>query len=105
MGDIEPGTERLPPMHPGEMLREEFVCPLGLNAAEVAGMIGVSAVRIEHLLNEKGRISAMIALRLGRLFGTTPQLWMNLQSRYDLERAANQKSARSAGWAGRPPQS
>lgn len=74
-----------PPIHPGEILREEFLVPLGLSQYRLAKEIHVPPRRINEIVLEKRGISADTALRLGRFFGTSPQLWTNLQSRYDLE--------------------
>ena len=75
---------KLPPMHPGEMLREEFLAPLGLSALRVARAAGVPRTRIERILREETGISADTALRLGKVLGTTPEFWINLQTRYDV---------------------
>lgn len=77
-----------PPIHPGEILREEFLIPLGISQYRIAKEIHVPARRINEIVLEKRGISADTALRLGRYFGTTAQLWLNLQTRYDLEVAA-----------------
>lgn len=71
-------------VHPGEMLREEFMIPLGLTAYRLAKELRLPAPRVNDIVREKRSISADTALRLGRYFGTSAQLWMNLQSRYDL---------------------
>ena len=76
-----------PPVHPGEILREEFIKPLGLSAGQVAKACGITRTRIERIVSEQIGISGDTALRLGRLFGTTPQFWMNLQQHFLLERA------------------
>ena len=81
-------VDALPPMHPGELLREEFMKPLGLSAGNVAKAIGVPRTRIERIVTGEVGISADTALRLSRLFGVTPQYWANAQSHYDLEMAA-----------------
>lgn len=73
------------PIHPGEVLREEFLLPLGISQYRLAKEIHVPARRINEIVLEKRGISADTALRLGRYFGTTAQLWINLQARYDLE--------------------
>lgn len=77
-------TETLPPMHPGEMLREEFLIPLGLSAGKVAAAAGVPRTRIERIVKEEIGITADTAIRLGVVFNTTPDFWINLQGRYDL---------------------
>ena len=77
----------LPPMHPGEVLREEFMLPLKLSAWAIARACGVPRTRIERIAREEIGITADTALRLGRFFNTSAELWLNLQSRYDLETA------------------
>jgi addiction module HigA family antidote len=74
----------LPPLHPGEVLREEFLDPMGLSAYMVAKSCGVPRTRIERIAREELGISADTALRLGRFFGIEPEFWINLQTRYDL---------------------
>lgn len=85
--DADPNFRRLPPLHPGEMLREEFLLPLALSPYALAKAIGVPRTRIERLVREETAITADTALRLGRYFNMTPQFWMNLQTRYELETA------------------
>ncbi len=77
----------LPPIHPGEMLREDFLVPMGLSANALAIAIGVPATRIGEIVNERRGISADTAIRLGRYFHMSAEFWMNLQSDYDLESA------------------
>jgi addiction module HigA family antidote len=71
-------------MHPGEVLREEFLVPMGLSPYALAKACGVPRTRIERIAREEMGITADTALRLSRYFGTTPGFWLNLQSRYDL---------------------
>ncbi len=78
---------KLPPMHPGEMLREEFMTPLGLTPYKVGKACGVPRTRIERLVREELGISADTALRLAKFFGTSVGFWMNLQARYDVRMA------------------
>ena len=80
-------ARKLPPIHPGEILREEFLLPMELTPYAVAQACGVPRTRIERLAREQTPVTADTALRLGRYFGTTPSFWMNLQARYDLEMA------------------
>ncbi len=80
-------TDKLPPIHPGEILREDFMLPLGLSSNALARAIGVTPARINEIVRERRGITAETALRLARFFGTSVDLWMNLQQRYDLERA------------------
>ena len=77
----------LPPMHPGEMLREEFLVPLRMAPGRLAKACGVPRTRIERIAREELGITGDTALRLGKALGTTPEFWMNLQSRYEIERA------------------
>jgi len=76
---------KIKPVHPGEILREEFLVPLGLSMNKLALAIRVPATRIADLVHEKRAISSVTALRFARYFGTTPDFWMNLQARYDLD--------------------
>jgi antitoxin HigA-1 len=71
-------------MHPGEMLREEFLEPLGLSAGYVAKACGVPRTRIERIAREELGISGDTAVRLGKFFKTSPEFWMNLQARYEV---------------------
>jgi len=77
--------EMLPPIHPGEVLLEDFMKPLGLSQYRVAQDIGVPALRISQIVNGKRAITADTAMRLARYFGTSPDVWLRLQARYDLE--------------------
>lgn len=77
--------KRLPPIHPGEILREEFLLPLGMSANELALALRVPATRINDMVNQKRGITADSALRLARYFGTTSRFWMNIQASYELE--------------------
>lgn len=81
---------RLPPIHPGEILREEFLAPLGMSAHELALALRVPATRINDIVNEKRGITADTALRLSRYFGTTPRFWMNMQASWELEVAEDE---------------
>lgn len=76
----------LPPIHPGEYIREALD-DLGLTQAALAKTLGVSAMRISHLVREERPITAEMALRLGQAFGQSPQYWLNLQADYDLKLA------------------
>jgi antitoxin HigA-1 len=79
----------LPPLHPGEVLREEFLVPLKLSPYAVAKACGVPRTRIERIAREELGITADTALRLGRYFGIEPQFWLNLQNRFDLATAGS----------------
>jgi antitoxin HigA-1 len=78
-------ARKLPPIHPGEILREEFLLPMQLSPYAVAAACGVPRTRIERLAREETPVTADTALRLAKYFGTTPNFWMNLQAHYDLE--------------------
>jgi antitoxin HigA-1 len=82
-------TRKLAPVHPGEILREDFLTPLHLTAYGVAKALGVPRTRIERLAREETPVTADTALRLARYFGTTAAFWINLQGQYDLERATD----------------
>jgi len=77
--------ETLPPIHPGEILREEFLLPMGVSQYRLAKEIGVSPRRINEIVHGKRAISADTALRLSRYFGMSERFWINLQGRYDIE--------------------
>ena len=79
------GTKKLPPIHPGEVLHEEFLKPLGISQYRLARDINVPPRRINEIIHGKRAISADTALRLARYFGTSDRFWLNLQARYDLE--------------------
>jgi antitoxin HigA-1 len=78
-------TNKMRPIHPGEVLREEFIVPLGVNAHALAMELKVPAPRINDIVRERRSITPNTALRLARYFGTTPQFWLNLQTTYDLK--------------------
>ena len=80
-------AKKLPPMHPGEVLREEFLLPLSLSAGALAKACGVPRTRIERIANEETSITADTALRLGKALGTSAQLWLNLQNEFDMRTA------------------
>ena len=82
--------DRLPPIHPGEILREEFLGPLGMSAHELSMALRVPATRINDIVHEKRGITADTALRLARYFGTTSRFWMNLQASWELEVAEDE---------------
>jgi len=75
----------MPAIHPGEILLEEYLRPLGITQHRLAVSIGVPPRRINEIVHGKRRISADTALRLARFFGTSERFWLNLQGRYDLE--------------------
>ncbi|OGP66418.1 MAG: addiction module antidote protein, HigA family [Deltaproteobacteria bacterium RBG_16_44_11] len=76
---------KMRPIHPGEILREEFIAPLGLSAHALAMELKVPAPRINDIVRERRAITPDTALRLARYFGTTAQFWLNLQTSYDLK--------------------
>ena len=83
-------AKTLSPVHPGEILREEFLRPMNLTPYAVARAVGVPRTRIERLAKEETAMTADSALRLARHFATTPAFWMGIQSQYDLERAEDE---------------
>ena len=82
-------ARKLAPMHPGEVLREEFLVPLDLSAGALAKACGVPRTRIERIAGEETAITADTALRLAKALGTSAQLWLNLQNEYDMQTAKN----------------
>jgi addiction module HigA family antidote len=86
--------ERLSPVHPGEVLLEDFMKPLGLSQYRVAKDIGVPALRISQIVRGQRSITADTALRLARYFGTSAAVWLRLQARYDLEIAETKMAKR-----------
>ena len=82
-----------PPIHPGEILREEFLLPLDMTSYALAKSLGVPRTRIERLAREETPVTPDTALRLARYFGTSPEFWMNLQTSYDLSREEAERAA------------
>lgn len=82
-------TTSYPPIHPGEILKEEFLGPLGVSAAELARALRVPSNRIIRLLNGQAALTPDTALRLARALRTTPEFWLDLQSRFDLDTATD----------------
>jgi addiction module HigA family antidote len=78
-------SKKMAPIHPGEILKEEFLDEMGITQYKLAKDINVPARRINEIVHQKRAISADTALRLGRYFGMSAQFWINLQSHYDLE--------------------
>jgi addiction module HigA family antidote len=89
-------TKKLPPVHPGEILLHDFMEPLGLSQTALAKALGVTPIRINHIVRGQRSITADTALRLSRYFGTRPAWWLDLQSHYDLEVAADRTQERIA---------
>lgn len=87
-------TNGMRPIHPGEILREEFIVPLGLSANALAIALRVPAPRINDIARERRAISADTALRLARYFGTSAEFWLGLQSDYDMKTALAEHGAR-----------
>jgi addiction module HigA family antidote len=82
--DVRPGR-RLPAVHPGAILREEFLTPLGISVYELAIAIKVPRLRVNDIVLGRRAVSTDTALRLARYFGTSPEFWINLQAQYDLD--------------------
>lgn len=78
-------TKKLRAVHPGDILRHDFMKPLELSAYRLAKELGVTAPTVNEIVRRRRAVTAEMALRLSRYFGTTAQLWQNLQSQYDLE--------------------
>jgi antitoxin HigA-1 len=102
--DIDPSFRRLPPLHVGEVLREEFLAPLKLSPYGIAKALGVPRTRIERLIREETALTADTALRLSRYFGTTAEFWMNLQTGYELDCAKRALASKLAKIAPRSSQ-
>jgi addiction module HigA family antidote len=83
-------TKLLPPVHPGEILKEEFMKPFGLSANALARALRVPANRISAIVNADRGVTADTALRLAKALGTTPDFWLNLQKQYDLDTARDE---------------
>lgn len=95
---------KLAPVHPGEVLLEEFLEPMGISQYRLAKDISVSPRRINEIVHGKRAISADTALRLGRFFGVSPRFWLNLQAQFDLDvvedRLGDRLSTEVVGYAG-----
>ena len=85
------GKKKLQPVHPGEVLLEEFLKPMGLSQNRVAINIGVPPRRINEIILQKRRITADTALRLARFFGTSPEFWLGLQAQYDSDGTSDER--------------
>src|SRR5580692_7191411 len=94
--DSEPVKIGLPPMHPGELLREDVLPALGRSRAEIARLLGVSRQTLHSIVAERAPVTPEMALRLGKLCGNGPELWLALQSRYDLDRLSKTKEGEIA---------
>jgi antitoxin HigA-1 len=92
---------KLKPVHPGEILREEFMIPLKLNPHKLAIALRVPAPGVYEIVKEERSVSTEMALRLARFFGTTPEFWVNLQAHFDLE-IARDKGQRKVNQEVRP---
>jgi addiction module HigA family antidote len=89
-------TKKLPPVHPGEILLHDFLEPLSLSQSALAQALGVTPMRVSQIVRGQRAITADTALRLSRYFGTRPGWWLDLQTHYDLEAAADRFEARIA---------
>lgn len=85
--------KKIAPVHPGDVLREDFLKPLGMSVNKLALSLGVPATRMGEVVNRRRAITSDTALRLARFFGTTPEFWMNMQAGYELELAKDKLSA------------
>lgn len=79
--------QKMPPVHPGEILKEIYLDPLGITITALADNLGVARKTVSQLINGHMGVSAEMALRLGKAFSTTPELWLNMQRNYDLWQA------------------
>ncbi|MDX0230348.1 HigA family addiction module antidote protein [Sinorhizobium meliloti] len=86
--DDEKNLHFAPPIHPGEILQEDFLAPNSITPRELADVIGIDGAAIEGIISRTDPITPDIAGRLARFFGTTPELWLNMQALYDDEIAA-----------------
>jgi addiction module HigA family antidote len=86
-------SKKIAPVHPGEVLREDVLKPLGMSVNKLALSLGVPATRMGEIVNGRRAITPDTALRLARFLGTTPEFWVRLQSRYELEVAKDKFSA------------
>jgi addiction module HigA family antidote len=84
-------TNGLPPVHPGEFLREDILPETGLSVSAAAKALGVSRQMLHEILAERKPLSAVMCLKVSRLFGSSPEMWMRLQAAYDLKKAAQDK--------------
>jgi addiction module HigA family antidote len=91
-----PGKIKLDPVHPGEILREEFMVPMGISINALAGALRVSPSQVSGIVNEKRGISALMALRLAQYFGSSAELWLGLQQDYELDVAGDEAGERIA---------
>jgi len=85
--------DKLDPVHPGDVLREDFMKPMDLSAYAVAKAIGATPIAISEIIRRKRAVSAEMALKLGRLFNVSPELWVGIQADYDLEIARERREA------------
>jgi antitoxin HigA-1 len=84
--------KKITPVHPGEVIREDYLKPLGLSVNKLAISLGVPATRIGEIVNGRRAITSDTALRLARFFGTTPEFWLSMQTGYELEKAKDELS-------------
>ena len=89
-------VKKIPPIHPGVTLQEDFLKPLGLSANRLAIELQAPVTRVNDIVRGKRAVTADTALRLARYFGTTPQFWMNLQANFDLEVAQDARGSEIA---------
>ena len=89
--DLMNGNNALPPIHPGEIIRENILPEVGLTVTTAAKALGVSRQMLHGILAERRPLSAVMCLKISRLFGSSPEMWMRLQATYDLKRAEQNK--------------
>jgi addiction module HigA family antidote len=88
--------EGLPPIHPGEVLREDVIPGCGLSKTAFAAKLGISREALHNVLTGKSGVSTLLALKLSKLLGTTPDVWLNMQQRFDLATVGKDRSAEIA---------
>ena len=87
----------LPPVHPGEIIREDIIPDAGLSITATAKALGVSRLMLHEILAERRPLSAVMCLKVARLFGSSPEMWMRLQAAYDLKKAVSNKKVMARG--------
>jgi addiction module HigA family antidote len=87
-------NNRMPPIHPGEILKEDLMKPLGLTISSLARELRIPATRLSEIVNGRRGLNADAALRLSRYFGNTPEFWINLQAAYDLRTTIRSSASR-----------
>lgn len=95
-------SAKILPICPGEVLREEYLKPMGLKQTKVAKDLGLSSASLSQFLSGKTRLGARLAIGLSKIFGNSPEFWMNLQTRYELEMYKIKEGYKDAPYVGEP---